>query len=71
MDLFILSICNNFGYIPFSEAVMQWKPVLVLLTLICWNMALQDKVGIFKLCFWTNNGLLNGSVFGLHGLLFV
>ena len=32
----------------FPEAVMQWKPLLVLLTLIYWNMALPDKVGIFE-----------------------
>jgi rod shape-determining protein MreD len=56
----------------FPEAVMQWKPLLVLLTLIYWNMALPDKVGIFEaLLFGLIMDLLNGSVFGLHGLLFV
>ena len=56
----------------FPEAVMQWKPLLVLLTLIYWNMALPDKVGIFEaLLFGLIKDLLNGSVVGLHGLLFV
>ena len=56
----------------FPETVMQWKPLLVLLALIYWNMALPDKVGIFEaLLFGLIVDLLNGSVFGLHGLLFV
>jgi len=56
----------------FPETIIQWKPLLVLLTLIYWNMALPDKVGIFEaLLFGLILDLLNGSVFGLHGLLFV
>ena len=56
----------------FPESVIHWKPLLVLLTLIYWNMALPDKVGIFEaLLFGLITDLLNGSVFGLNGLLFV
>ena len=47
----------------FPEAVMQWKPLLVLLTLIYWNMALPDKVGIFEaLLFGLIMDLLNLSL---------
>ena len=28
------------------EMIMHWKPLLTLLCLIYWNMALPDKVGI-------------------------
>ena len=45
---------------------------MTLLVLIYWNMALPDKVGIFEaLFFGLIMDLLNGSVLGLHGILFV
>ena len=48
------------------------KPTLVLLTLIYWNMALPDKVGITAaLSFGIFIDLIEGSLLGLHGLLFV
>ena len=56
----------------FPESAIHWKPLLVLLTLIYWNMALPDKVGIFEaLLFGLITDLLNGFVLGLNGLLFV
>ena len=56
----------------FPEAIIQWKPLLSLIALIYWNMALPNKVGIFEaLLFGLIMDLLSGSVFGLHGLLFV
>ena len=56
----------------FPDAVMHLKPLFTLLVLIYWNMALPDKVGIFEaLLFGLITDLLNGSVFGLNGLLFV
>ena len=56
----------------FPEAIMQWKPLLTLIALIYWNMALPNKVGILEaLLFGLIMDLLNGSVFGLHALLFV
>jgi len=56
----------------FPETIIQWKPLLVLLTLIYWNVALPDKVGIFEaLLFGLILDLLNGSVLGLNGLMFV
>ena len=56
----------------FPESIIYWKPLLTLLVLIYWNMALPDRVGIFEaLFFGLIMDLLNGSVLGLHGILFV
>tara|TARA_Y100000768_G_C23835361_1_gene613447 strand:- start:287 stop:793 length:507 start_codon:yes stop_codon:yes gene_type:complete len=56
----------------FPEAILHWKPLLSLIALIYWNMALPNKVGILEaLLFGLIMDLLNGSIFGLHGLLFV
>ena len=69
LSLVIAMIVDNFG---FPESTLQWKPLLTLLALIYWNMALPDKVGILEaLLFGFIMDLLNGSVLGLHGLLFV
>ena len=67
-----LSIAMIIDTFFFSEYLLQWKPLLTLLSLIYWNMALPDKVGIKEaLLFGLIMDLLSGSVFGLHGLLFV
>ena len=56
----------------FPESILFWKPLLTLLVLIYWNMALPDKVGIFEaLFFGLIMDLLNGSILGLHAILFV
>ena len=69
LSLVIAMLVDNFG---FPESTLQWKPLLTLLALIYWNMALPDKVGILEaLLFGFIMDLLNGSVLGLHGLLFV
>ena len=48
------------------------KPAFVLLTLIYWNMALPDRVGIMAaLSFGIFVDLIEGSLLGLHGILFV
>lgn len=68
-SLFIAIIMDNYF---FPESTLNWKPLLTLLVLIYWNMALPDKVGIFEaLFFGLIMDLLNGSVLGLHGILFV
>ena len=55
-----------------TESILHWKPLFTLLVLIYWNMALPDRVGISEaLFFGLILDLLNGSIFGLHGLLFV
>ena len=41
---FLLSIFADIYFFP--EEVLQWKPLLTLLVLIYWNMALPDKVGV-------------------------
>ena len=48
------------------------KPAFVLLTLIYWNMALPDRVGIMAaLSFGIFVDLIEGSLLGLHAILFV
>ena len=54
------------------EMIMHWKPLLTLLCLIYWNMALPDKVGITEaMLFGLLLDLYTGSLLGLHALLFV
>ena len=68
-SLVLAMIMDNF---VFPESILQWKPLLTLMVLIYWNMALPDKVGILEaLFFGLIMDLLNGSILGLHGLLFV
>ena len=68
-SLFLAVIMDNY---LFPESTLNWKPMLTLLVLIYWNMALPDKVGIFEaLFFGIIMDILNGSILGLHGLLFV
>ena len=56
----------------FPESIIHWKPLLVLLTLIYWNMALPDKVGVSEaLVVGLFLDILTGSILGLHALLFV
>ncbi len=56
----------------FSENLQIIKPTFVLLTLIYWNMALPDKVGIVAaLSFGIFVDLIEGSLLGLHAILFV
>ena len=56
----------------FSSNLQMIKPTFVLLTLIYWNMALPDRVGITAaLSFGLFVDLIEGSLLGLHGSLFV
>jgi len=56
----------------FTSYFQMWKPVFVLLTLIYWNMALPDRIGIMAaLLFGIFVDLIEGSLLGLHGTLFV
>ena len=69
LSLALALVVDNF---IFPESILQWKPLLTLLVLIYWNMALPDKVGILEaLFFGLTMDLFNGSILGLHGLLFV
>ena len=69
LSLVLAMVVDNF---VFPQSILQWKPLLTLLVLIYWNMALPDKVGILEaLFFGLIMDLLNGSILGLHGLLFV
>ena len=48
------------------------KPAFVLLTLIYWNMALPNRIGIMTaLSFGIFVDLIEGSLLGLHGILFI
>ena len=56
----------------FTSSFQIWKPTFVLLTLIYWNMALPDRIGIMAaLLFGIFVDLIEGSLLGLHGILFV
>ena len=67
--LFIGLIIDSYN---FSNIFQFIKPSFVLLILIYWNMALPDKVGITTaLLFGVLIDLLDSSLLGLHGLLFV
>ena len=69
LSLVLAMVVDNF---VFPESILQWKPLFTLLVLIYWNMALPDKVGIVEALFiGLIMDLLNGSILGLHGLLFV
>jgi len=56
----------------FTSDLQMRKPTFVLLTLIYWNMALPDRIGIMAaLSFGIFVDLIEGSLLGLHGILFV
>ena len=56
----------------FTSDFQMWKPTFVLLTLIYWNMALPDRIGIIAaLSFGIFVDLIEGSLLGLHGILFI
>ena len=56
----------------FTDGFYIWKPSFVLLTLIYWNMALPDRVGILAaLSFGIFVDLIEGALLGLHGILFI
>ena len=56
----------------FTSNFQMWKPTFVLLTLIYWNMALPDRIGITAaLSFGIFVDLIEGSLLGLHGILFI
>ena len=60
LSLILAMVADNF---VFPESILQWKPLLTLLVLIYWNMALPDKVGILEaLFFGLIMDLLNGSI---------
>jgi len=55
-----------------TSGFQMWKPTFVLLTLIYWNMALPDRIGIMAaLSFGIFVDLVEGSLLGLHGILFI
>ena len=56
----------------FTSDFQMWQPTFVLLTLIYWNMALPDRIGIMAaLSFGIFVDLVEGSLLGLHGILFI
>mgnify|MGYP001213572697 CR=1 FL=1 len=69
LTLFIALYLDSY---MFASTFQIWKPTFVLLTLIYWNMALPDRIGIMAaLSFGIFVDLLEGSLLGLHGILFV
>ena len=56
----------------FTSDFQIWKPSIVLLTLIYWNLALPDRVGILAaLSLGISIDLIEGALLGLHGILFI
>jgi len=56
----------------FPTDFQMTKPTFVLLTLIYWNMALPNRIGIMTaLSFGIFVDLIEGSLLGLHGILFI
>ena len=56
----------------FNPSFEVIRPPLVLLTLIYWNIALPDKVGVsYSIVMGVLLDLLKGSILGTHPLLFV
>ncbi len=69
MTLFIALYIDSY---LFSSNLQTIKPTFVLLTLIYWNMALPDRVGITAaVSFGIFVDLIEGSLLGFHGILFV
>jgi len=69
LTLFIALYVDSY---MFSSGFQIWKPTFVLLTLIYWNMALPDRIGIMAaLLFGILVDLIQGSLLGLHGILFI
>ena len=69
LTLFIALYVDSY---MFSSGFQIWNPTFVLLTLIYWNMCLPDRIGIMAgLSFGIFVDLIEGSLLGLHGTLFV
>jgi len=70
--LLTLFIALSLDAYMFTSDFQIWKPTFVLLTLIYWNLALPDRIGIMAaLSFGIFTDLLEGSLLGFHGILFV
>ena len=69
MTLFIALYIDSY---LFSSNLQSIKPTFVLLTLIYWNLALPDRVGILAaLSLGISIDLIGGALLGLHGILFI
>lgn len=69
LTLFIALYVDSYVFLSDFQI---WKPSFVLLTLIYWNMALPDRVGILAaLSFGIFVDLIEGALLGLHGILFL
>ena len=69
LTLFIALYLDSY---MFASTFQIWKPTFVLLTLIYWNMALPDRIGIMAAFFFgIFVDLVEGSLLGLHGTLFI
>ena len=69
LTLFIALYIDSYLFISDFQT---WKPSFVLLTLIYWNMALPDRVGILAaLSLGIFVDLIEGALLGLHGVLFI
>ena len=70
--LFSLFLGLIFDAFPMYSSLNEVKPTILLLTLIYWNIALPDRVGItISLLFGLLMDLLEGTFLGIYPLVFV
>ena len=72
MDLYLLIACNDYGYLFFSRInnILEALINIIGINLLEYGFARQSW-HIRSIILWVNYDLLNGSVLGLHGILFV
>ena len=65
-------LCFLIDSFPFSLQLNEIKPSLVLLSLIYWNLALPERIGIgFSLSLGILYDFLQGTLFGIYPLIFI
>ena len=65
-------LCFLIDSFPFSLQLNEIKPSLVLLSLIYWNLALPERIGIgFSLSLGILYDFLQGTLLGIYPLIFI
>ena len=69
---FSFLLCISIDSLSFFFQLNEIKPSLVLLTLIYWNLALPEKIGIgFSIVVGLFYDILQGTLMGLYPFIFV
>ena len=65
-------LCFLIDSLPFSLQLNEIKPSLLLLSLIYWNLALPERIGIgFSLSLGILYDFLQGTLLGIYPLIFI